>query len=164
MEHIELYRKEVQERARERKSRAAKAMLAVAGAGLLICILLCVFTTRKNEGVMLPLTIGTSVLAGWIVIFLSHAVYGEANATVRHMEAMYEGERETVCGRFTKTGDVYRIRHGVTMRRVRFVSEDGHDSVLNICESLQKDLPDTFCGRADTVYGFIVAYEVTADV
>lgn len=162
MERIELYRKESQEKAQARCVRTRNAMLAIAGAGLLACILLCVFTTRKNEDVMLPLTIGASVLSGWIVITLLHTVYGESKATIRHMQAMEEGEREALSGRFEKTAEVYRIRHGVTVRRVRARIGE-RDTMLNIADALSKDLPDAFAGTVDAVHGFIVAYEVAAD-
>ena len=137
-------------------------MFAIAGTGLLICILLCVFTTRKNDGVTLPLTIGVSTLTGWIVIFLSHAVYDEAKATVRHMEAMQEGERETFTGHFEKSADFYRIRRGVTVRHVHARIGE-RDMMLNVAEALSKDVPDAFSGTVETVHGFLVAYEVSAD-
>lgn len=162
MKRIELYREETKERARIRQKRAGIAMLAVAGAGLLLCILWCALTTRKNDGVMLPLTIGTSILTGWIVIFLSHALYDDAKSMVRHSEAIAEGERKTVSGRFTKTGEVYRIRHGVTVRRVH-VDTGERELTLNVCEALSKELPDSFSGTAETVFGFLAACEVNAD-
>ena len=111
---------------------------------------------------MLPLTIGASVLSGWIVITLLHTVYGESKATIRHMQAMEEGEREALSGRFEKTAEVYRIRHGVTVRRVRARIGE-RDTMLNIADALSKDLPDAFAGTVDAVHAFIVAYEVAAD-
>ena len=162
MERIELYRKEAKETAQMRAARTRNCMIAIAAAGLIVCVVLCAFVTRKNEGVMLPVTIGASVLTGWTVIFLSHAVYDEAKATVRHMQAREEGERETQEGRFEKTADFYRIRRGVSVRRVRaHIGE--RDMTLNVAEALSKQLPDAFTGTVETVHGFIVAYEVHAD-
>ena len=162
MNKTELYHVTESDVAKSRQRRSLIAMLAVGGAGLLACVLLCVFTTRRNQGIMLPLIIGTSILMGWIVIFLSHAFYGEARAIVRHDELMLTGERETFTGSFEKTDEVRRVRNGVAVRKVLARVEE-HERVLTVSESKAALLPDRFSGSVETVYDFIAAFEVNGD-
>ncbi len=162
MKHIELYLETELERERARKKRAGIAMIAVAAAGLLACVLFCVFTKRKNLTVMLPLTVCTSILAGWIVIFLSHTAYGDAKAAIRHREMLAEGERELFCGRIEKTDEVYRVRKGIRVRKVRVKSEE-RETTLMISEALSGRLPDAFDGEVEASYDFVVAYGVNGD-
>lgn len=162
MKRIELYHSEELGTARTRQKRAKYAMIGVGAAGLLACALLCVFATRENVAVMRPIVIGTSILAGWIVIFLSHAVYGEARASAHHDERMLNEPPARVSGRFEKTDDVRRIRNGVTVRRIRMRSEP-RDVILNVNEQKAALLPDAFTGTVETVYDFITAFEVDGD-
>ncbi len=162
MKQIELYNREELNRAKQRQNRSALWMAAIGAAGLCVCIALCVGTTRKNADTMLPFIIGASVAAGWMVIFLSHAVFGKARATVRHTDLMLTGERETFVGRFEKTDEVRRVKHGVPVRKVRAYI-DGYERVLSVSESKAERLPDAFAGRVETVYDFVAAYEVEDD-
>ena len=143
--------------AKTRERRVGRAMAIVAGLGLVLCVLCCCFTTRQNQGVTLPLTVGTSILAGWIVIFLSHSRYDDARARERHLELMLTGPRETYTGRFTKTGGVYRVKKGVAIRKVR-LQEDFHETMLTVSAEKASLLPDEFTGTVETVYDCIVAY------
>jgi hypothetical protein len=162
MKRIELYDPEALPKKRARRKTLLAVMLGIGGIGLFVCILLCVLTTRKNYMTMLPLTIAASVLAGWIVITLLHGSFGNANADVRHWETMLREPRETQRGRFEKTGDVQRVRNGMTVRRVRFFEEE-RERVLSVSEHLADRLPDAFSGTVETVYDFIVAYEENGD-
>lgn len=159
MKHCELYNKETLLSMQAKKKRAGIAMLAVAAAGLAACVVLCLLTTRSNYGTMLWATVGTSIVSGWIVIFLSHAVFEVAKTGERHMKMVEEGERKTVGGRFEKTNEVRYIRHGVALRRVRAVYGE-RAAMLVLYEPYAKRLPDTFVGAVETVNDFIVAYEV----
>ncbi len=162
MKRVELYRTEERDRAALRKKRAKTAMLAVGAAGLVACAVLCCFATRKTVAVLRPVVIGVSILSGWVVIFLSHAVYGEAKAAQTHDELMLSGERITVAGSFEKTDDVRRVKNGVTVRKVRLRSEP-RDMLLNLNEEKAALLPDAFSGTVETVYDFIAAYEADGD-
>jgi hypothetical protein len=162
MERIELYRDEDLKRIQVRHKRTCIATIVVAAAGLMLCILFCILTTRKNQGVMLPLTIGTSILTGWTVITLSITLLDAEKAAIRHAKKIAEGEKETFEGRVEKTDELWHIRKGVSVRKVR-VTADGRETVLNVSEALSKRLPDAFTGKVDVVYDFIVAYEVKAD-
>lgn len=159
MEHIELYHLEETDVAKFKKRKALAAMIGVGAVGLLVCVLLCVFTTRKNSGTMMPIIIGVSIVAGWIVIFLSHAFFGEARAVQRHDELMLTGERETFEGSFRKTDEVHRVRNGVAVRKV-IAYVDERERVLGVGESKAALLPERFSGRVETVYDFIAAFEV----
>ena len=153
-----LYGAEELPRARTAEKRVRRAMLAVAAAGLVLCILLCCFATRRNQNVILPLTVGTSILAGWIVIFLSHSRYDDAQARVRHVELMLTGPRERFTGRFTQQAGVYRVKKGVSIRKVR-LQEDFHETMLTVSDEKTDQLPEDFTGAVETVYDCIVAYE-----
>ena len=159
---VELYQKDALPEKRARKQKLRTVMLCIAGAGLLACILLCVFATRQNRHILLPITIGASTLTGWIVITYLHGSYGYASADVRHCELMVSERRVTQSGRFEKTGDVRRVRSGITMRKVR-MTEDGYERILSVNEAVAGRLPDAFSGTVETVYDFIVAYEVNGD-
>lgn len=162
MKRTEFYEQSEADREHARQKRALIAMIAVGAAGLIACAVLCLFVTRKNHGTLLLPVICVSVVAGWIVIFLSHAVYGEAKALFRHAELMLTGERETYAGRFEKTADVRRVKNGVTVRKVRLFAGE-RETLLNINEEKAAALPDAFTGTVETVYDFIAAYEVSDD-
>ena len=157
MDMQSLYRQEELPPVRAAQKRTAAAMLIVAVVGLILCVLFCAFTTRHNQTVTRPLTVGTSILAGWIVIFLSHSRYDDARARERHLELMLTGPRETYTGRFTKTGGVYRVKKGVAIRKVR-LQEDFHETMLTVSAEKASLLPDEFTGTVETVYDCIVAY------
>ena len=162
MERNELYRTEELTAAEAAQKRTRRAMLIVAAAGLILCVTCCCLTTRKNQGVTLPLTAGTSILAGWIVIFLSHSRYDPARARARHDELMLTGPRERFSGRFTKQDQVYRVKGGVSIRKVR-LKEEVRDTLLTVSEEKAARLPDEFTGTVETVYDCIVAFEVQDD-
>jgi hypothetical protein len=107
--------------------------------------------------VTLPLTVGTSVLSGWIVIFLSHSRLEDARAKARHAELMLTGPRETFSGRFEKLPGVYRVKKGVAIRKVR-LQEELHETMLTVSAQKADRLPDAFTGRVETVYDCIVAF------
>ena len=132
-------------------------MLMVAAVGLLLCVLFCCFTTRKNQDVTLPLTVGASILSGWIVIFLSHSRFDGARAKARHAQLMLTGPRETFSGRFEKLEGVYRVKKGVSIRKVR-LQDDFHETLLTISAEKAALVPDAFTGTVETVYDCIVAW------
>jgi len=144
MELHALYESEEMIRAQATEKRTRRAMGIVAAAGLVLCVLFCLFTTRQNQGVTLPLTVGTSILAGWIVIFLSHSRLEDARARARHAQLMLTGPRETFSGRFEKLPGVYRVKKGVAIRS----------------DEKAARLPDVFDGTVETVYDCIVAFGV----
>ena len=161
MESHVLYRSEEMTAAQAAEKRTRRAMLIVAAAGLILCVLFCCFTTRGNRNVTRPLTVGTSILAGWIVIFLSHSRYDDARARKRHLELMLTGPRERYTGRFTKLAEVYRVKKGVAIRKVR-LQEEFHETMLTVSAEKAAQLPDEFTGTVETVYDCIVAYEDAA--
>ena len=75
---------------------------------------------------------------------------------------MLNEPRETFTGRFEKTDDVRRVKNGLSVRRVRCF-EDEHETALSVNESKAALLPDAFSGTVQTVYDFIVAFEVRED-
>lgn len=162
MERISLYRSEELTNAAAARKRVGRAMLVIGGLGLVACVVLCCLATRHNQNVTQPLTIGTSVLTGWIVIFLSHSRYDGARALARHAELMLTGPRERYTGRFEKQEGVYRVKNGVSIRKVS-LKEDFHETMLTVADEKAAQLPDVFEGTVETVYDCIVAYEPASD-
>lgn len=161
MELHELYSQEELPRAQAARRRTGTAMAVVAGLGLAACVTICCFVTRQNQGVTLPMTVGASTLAGWIVIYLSHSRHADNKARARHVALMLTGPRETFAGRFTQLDGVYRVKRGVSIRKVR-LEEEFHETMLTVCAEKSPQLPQTFEGRVATVYDCIVAFEATA--
>ena len=157
MELHALYESEELPRAQAAEKRVRRAMLVVAAVGLVLCVLLCCCTTRKNQDVTLPLIVGASVLSGWIVIFLSHSRHDGARAKARHAELMLTGPRETFSGRFEKLEGVYRVKKGVSIRKVR-LRDDFHETLLTLSAEKAALVPDAFTGTVETVYDCIVAW------
>lgn len=162
MKRVELYHPDALPEQHRRKQKLLGVMLGIAGIGLLACILLCAFATRANRHVLLPLTIGTSVLIGWVVITILHGSFNMANADVRHCELMLSEPRSLQRGSFRKTDEVRRVRNGMHVRKVLF-QEGDRERVLSVSERKAEQLPDSFSGTAETVYDYIVAYEVDGD-
>ena len=155
---MELYRPEELTAAKAAQKRTGTVMLVVAGLGLVACVLICCFATRKNLRLTLPLTIGASTLAGWVVIFLSHSRHQGAKAAVRHTELMLTGPRERFEGRFTLLDGAYRVKRGVSIRKV-VLREDYHETMLTVSEAKAPLLPQEFDGAVETVYDCIVAWK-----
>ena len=162
MNMTELYHAEALLPERVRKRRVLIVMLAVAAAGLAACIILCTFATRRNLRLIMPLTIGTSILSGWIVITLFHGAFSEAGAQYKHTDVMLNEPREVFTGRFEKTDDVRRVKNGLSVRRVRCIDGE-RETALTVNESKAALLPDVFVGTVQTVYDFVVAFEVKED-
>ena len=158
MERISLYQPEELTEARAAQRRAGRTMLAVAGAGLAVCVLLCCLTTRQNQGLTFPLTLGASVLSGWVMIFLSHSRYQPARARVRHVELMLTGPRERFEGRFEKLEGTWLVKKGVPIRKV-MEREEFHETLLSVYAEKADRLPEEFTGAVETVYDCIVAFE-----
>lgn len=157
MKH-QLYTSEESAIAKAAQRRAAVAMAIVGAAGLAACVVLCFLATRQNQDVTRPLTIGASILSGWIVIFLSHSSFDGARAHARHAELMLTGPRETFSGAFSIQEGVYRVRRGVSIRRVK-LNQGFHDVMLTVSAEKASLLPETFTGTVETVYDCIVAFE-----
>lgn len=162
MERIELYDPEALPEKHRKKKKLRTVMLCIGGIGLLACILLCVFATRQNRNILMALTIGASTLAGWIVITFLHGSFGTAHADIRHCELMLSEPRIEQHGRFQKTGEVRRMRNGMHVRKV-LLFEGDRERILSVSEQKAAKLPDAFTGTAETVYDFIVSYEVNGD-
>ena len=162
MEHIDLYPIEEAQQLTDRRRKAVRLMLVIGAIGLAICIVLCACTTMKNHRVLQWTTVVASVLTGWILIFLHHAVFSEARALYQHAERVREAQRETYTGTFEQTDTVLRVRKGITLRRVN-AHCGGRDTVLNVSEVKAKRLPKRFCGTVEAADFFIVTAEVNGD-
>ena len=162
MKRMELYQIEETEQLAAKRRSAILAMCIVGGIGLAVCSTVCAFVTMKNYHTLQWVAVGASVAFGWAVIFLHHAVYGEAATLLKHAKRMQEAERTVYNGTFEQTDTVLRVRKGVTLRRVRAVCGE-RETVLSLCETKAKLLPKTFSGTVETADFFIVAAEVNGD-
>ena len=157
MELQGLYRQEELKIAQAQQKRTGRLMLAVAVLGLALCVGICCFVTRQNQRRTLPLVVGASILSGWVVIFLSHSRYEGAKAKVRHVELMLTGPRETFSGRFTLQPGIWRVKKGVSIRKVK-EQEEFHETLLSVYDEKASRLPEDFTGTVETVYDCIVAF------
>ena len=150
----------------DRLRRQTALWIAAAGGVLVVtlalCIMFCVRTHTANAPAMLRNTILTSILGGWIALTLRIFVIDELCYAKKHTEAMLQGPRETVTGTFTRTDEHIRIRRGVSMQKIQADTE-GRTLALQLYDGAAKRFPRTGVVRVETVYGFIVAYEVADD-
>ena len=75
------------------------------------------------------------------------------------------GSRPRFTGRFEKREGVYRVKKGVSIRKVA-MQGTFHETLLTVADEKAALLPDSFEGTVETVYDCIVAYEesVVAEV
>ena len=148
---------------REGRARARRAVLvfwALAAAAAVLFIALCMSTGNRNAGTMLRITMFCMIPAGWAVIACKLLYMDPAKAEARHLEGLAGGTKETREGRFTLSGDVFRIPRSVLVRKVRLETE-GETLSLNLNEKLRDRMPpDGSLVRVTTVHKFITAMEV----
>ncbi len=157
---VHLYTEQVAQTWKKRTRQHLIAALAVAGAGLLTCILLCTQVSTGNAAKMLPLVIGISTLAGWAVIFLLRFGFFPAKAEVRHVTGVMQEETEEVAGILTIDKQRWLIPHSVAFYKVT-LREGGERRIFNVDTHLANQLPANGTAvRALVVRKFLTAYEV----
>ena len=147
-------------KSRERARRAIWIFRGTAAASLVLFILLCLFTGTGNAGTMFRISLICMIPAGWAVIACRVLWTDPAKAEAQHLEGLEKGEPQIHEGRFTLSGDVFRIPKSVRVRKVRLETAEETLS-LNLNEKLSGRMPpDGSLVRVETVHKFITALEV----
>lgn len=156
---IELYGENEPSLLRKKRLAWITAAAAVMVLTVAVCIFFCVKTRPTTAGRMLVYTIAASTLGGWIAISILRFVIADISYAIKHTETMLKEERETIEGSFGLTDEKLLIKKGVSMQRVNVRTKSG-DRHLQIYSKKAKYLDCEKAVRAESVMGFIVAYEV----
>ena len=145
---------------RERARRAVRVFRGLAAASLILFIVLCLFTGTGNAETMIRITLICMIPAGWAVIACRVLFTDPAKAEAQHLEGLAQAEPQIHEGRFTLSGDVFRIPKSVRVRKVRLETAEEMLS-LNLNEKLSGRMPpDGSFVRVETAHKFITAMEV----
>lgn len=120
-----------------------------AGLTLLVCVLLCCFTTAANWRQTEPAVIAVSTLGGWFTIYRRLFGWKESRSELRHAQHLREEPRQLLRGVLTVTKERLRIKNSIRIRILRL--DDGetvHRVMVN--ETRVKALKD-YDGREVTL-------------
>ena len=147
-------------KSRERARRAVWVFRGMAAVSLALFIVLCIFTGTGNAGTMFRVSLICMIPAGWAVIACRVLWTDPAKAEAQHLEGLAKGEPQIHEGRFTLSGDAFRIPKSVRVRKARLETAEETLS-LNLNEKLAGRMPpDGSLVRVKTAHKFITALEV----
>lgn len=156
---IELYDDAVLARLRRKIKYGSAALLALSAGALAACLVLIALTGTENASRMELAAIAVSTVAGWIVIYGSIFVVGDARRELAHARMLHSEPRQRVQGAVTVTKERVVIRRSITVRRVE-VRDGGQCHRLLVCQSRAAALTGADCAAVYTAHGYIAAYEV----
>ena len=90
-----------------------------AGLTLLVCVLLCCFTTMTNWRQTEPAVIAVSILGGWFTIYRRLFGLKESRSELQHARHLREEPRELLRGVLTVTKERLRIKNSIRIRILR---------------------------------------------
>lgn len=122
----ELYGRLDLQRLEKTSKRAGLAAALIAAATLVVCVLLCCLTNRDNAAVTEKAAVWTSVVGGWIVIYLVNNPVKDLRHERGHAEMLLEGERESVEGVLALSQQRMRIRGSI--RFYPLTLQDGEET------------------------------------
>ena len=155
----ELYTRAALERLLWRNRNRAVALAVLAGAVLLVCVVLCAGIETRTAASVHVRVVAVSTLGGWAVIALWLNILRPGRREAAHQRHMLEGERESDTGVVTVTKDLMRIPKSAPLLRAEL--RDG-ERVRRLFVSPKKAaLLGTTPRRMRiwTVFGCIVALE-----
>lgn len=148
------------QRSNARVRSATRLMICLGGIALALFVLLCLQTRTGNARLMLTITMAAMIAAGWGMICLWLFMVEPARAEARHLTGLAEAGKQIREGRFTLTGDSFRIPKSVRVSKVRLETENETLS-LNVSEKLAGRMPpDGSLVRAEIARKFITGMEV----
>ena len=156
----ELYSRQDIERLKKTTKRAGLAAALIAAATLTACVLLCCLTNRDNAAAMEKAAVWSSVLGGWIVIYLYHNPFKDLRYESGHAEMLLEGERTAVEGVLTLSEQRMRIRGSI--RFYPLTLQDGEETHRSKVIASRAGLLRSLNGRRLRLYvvnGYVAAYE-----
>ena len=109
----ELYGRQDIERLETKYRRAKRIAALLGGAALLLCVLFCCLTDRRNAALMERLTVGASVLGGWLLIYLRVNTIADLRHEITHAKMLLEEERTAVEGVLSVSRERMRIRGSI---------------------------------------------------
>lgn len=160
MDHqtIELYQKSEFAGLRRKLAIQIAAAALVVAATLCACVLICIRVNASNAAQLLWPCVGVSILGSWIALTIRIFGIDTTRCALKHTEAMLEGERETITGRFFLTDERVRIKNGVSMFRVRHEGPE-QTGILQLYDRKRERFNAKAAVSVTAVYGFVVAYE-----
>ena len=148
-------------KSRARAGRYRRILPATGAAFLILFIVLCALTRTGNARIMLFLSMGMMIAAGWAIIALWLFAAEPARAEERHLDGLAKGETEIREGRITLDSDVFRIPKSVRVRKVRLETGEDEPLSLNLNERFTPSMPaNGSLVRVQVVHKFITGIEV----
>ncbi len=137
-----------------------RVLYCLAGVALALFIVVCLMTRTGNAQAMLYLAMACMVLGSLAVLALWMFAAEPSRAEARHLEGLAGAEPQIREGRFSLSGDSFRIPRSVRVRKVRLETEEETLS-LNLNEKLAGRMPsDGSLVRVETARKFITGMEV----
>lgn len=156
----ELYSRQEIERLENTTKRAGLAAALLAAATLIACVLLCCLTDRDNAAVMEKAAVWTSVLGGWIVVYLVNNPVKDLRYERGHAEMLLEGERESIEGVLALSEQRMRIRGSI--RFYPLTLTDGEETHRSKVIASRAERLRPLNGRRLRLYvvnGYVAAWE-----
>lgn len=138
-----------------------RALLILGAAALAVCVTLAALTNTLNAMKMELTCVAVSTAAGWLVIYFAVFKVAAGRRELRHARMLREDERERLEGDVRLTGERFRIRKSVVVRRAEVRPENGEPRKILVCEARAKMLEEARPTVVYAVHGYAAAYEVT---
>ena len=145
-------------RLKQKRKRALIASALIAGAALLCCVLLCVFTRTGNVKRMALTAIAVSTAAGWAVLSLLMFPATDAKHELKHAGMLRMGPEERVRGTLRLEPGLMRIVGSIRFRTLRVSTAEGERRV-KVCASRAALLPEGEELTLVVVNGYAAAFE-----
>ena len=156
----ELYGRQDIERLETKYRRAKRIAALLGGAALLLCVLFCCLTDRRNAALMERLTVGASVLGGWLLIYLRVNTIADLRHEITHAKMLLEEERTAVEGVLSVSRERMRIRGSIRFFPLTLIEGDErHRSkvIAARAETLRAENGNRL--RLYVVNGYVAAFE-----
>lgn len=156
----ELYSRQDVKRLEKTSKRAGLAAALMAAATLGVCVLLCCLTDQDNAAAMEKAAVLSSILGGWIVIYLYNNPVKDLRYELGHAQMLLDGERETLEGVLALSRQRMRIRGSI--RFYPLTLTDGDETRRSKVIASRADALRAMEGkrlRLFVVNGYVAAWE-----
>lgn len=152
---MELYTEEDIALLERRVKRHRAALIVLAAAALIACIVLAALANARNAGKLELAAVLVSTVAGWICIYDGVFTVSAGKKEIGHANMLRSEPRERIDGPVTVTDERLRIRGSITVRRV----ETGTQKAL-VHENRAKRLAELPAAALYVAHGYVAAVEV----
>ena len=156
---VELYTEEDIALLERRVKRHRAALIVLAAAALIACIVLAALANARNAGKLELAAVLVSTVAGWICIYDGIFTVSAGKKEIGHANMRRSEPRERIDGPVTVTDERLRIRGSITVRRVEVASETGVKKAL-VHENRAKRLAELPASAVYMAHGYAAAVEV----